>query len=220
MTSIHLDFTLRQGTFTLQMRERSVVRVLALFGPSGCGKTTAIEAIAGLRAPQSGEIHVGDRVLFSSSRSVNLPPQERRVGLVPQDGLLFPHMDVRANVLYGAARGGTLDLDRVADILEIAPLLDRSVASLSGGERQRAAIARALMSGPSLLLLDEPLAAVDEPRRRRIVPALERVRDELGLPMVYVTHDRDEVAALADRVLVLSDGRILAAGPPGETLVG
>lgn len=220
MTSIHLDFTLRQGAFTLQMRERSEVRVLALFGPSGCGKTTAVEAIAGLRTPQLGEIHVGDRALFSSSRSMNLPPQERRVGLVPQDGLLFPHMDVRTNVLYGAGRGGTLDLGRVADILEIALLLDRSVASLSGGERQRVAIARALMSGPSLLLLDEPLAAVDEPRRRRIVPSLERVRDELGLPMVYVTHDRDEVAALADRVLVLGDGRIEAAGPPGDVLVG
>ncbi len=218
MTPLRLDFTLQQGAFTLVLREQAEVRVLALFGPSGCGKTTAIEAIAGLRTPRSGEIRVGDHVLYSSAAGINLPPRQRRIGLVPQDGLLFPHMNVHDNVLYGAARGGTLELARVVDLLEIGPVAGRRVASLSGGERQRVAIARALMSNPAVLLLDEPLAAVDEPRRRRIVPALQRVRDELGLPMVYVTHDRDEVAALADRVIVLDEGRVVGAGPPGDTL--
>ncbi len=218
MTRLAFDFVLTQGTFTLRLHEDADVRVLALFGASGCGKTTALEAIAGLRTPASGDIRVGDRVLFSSAGKVNLPARLRRVGFVPQDGLLFPHMNVRRNVLYGLPRGATLDLSRVLALLEIEALVDRPVAALSGGERQRVAIARALMSNPAVLLLDEPLAGVDEPRRRRIVPALERVRDELRLPMVYVTHDREEVAALADRVVVLDGGAVVRAGTPAEAL--
>ena len=210
---ITLQFELVQDGFTLRLDERVDGRVIAIVGPSGSGKTTVLEAIAGLRTPRTGRIALGDRALFSSADGVDLPARDRRVGYVPQDALLFPHMDVRRNILYGARKKGYGPLfERVADMLEIQPLLDRSVAGLSGGERQRVALARAIMSGPSLLLLDEPLAAVDVPLRRRIVPSLERVRDELQVPMIYVTHDRGEAAGIADWTLALDTGRVVASG--------
>lgn len=215
---IQLDFTLVQGVFTLEIRERLDARVTALFGPSGAGKTTVLDAIAGLRTPRSGRIVLGERTLFSSDEDVNLPPQARHVGYVTQDVALFPHMNVRRNVLYGRRPGQKLALETVTRMLEIAGLLDRPVAQLSGGERQRVAIARALMSAPELLLLDEPLAAVDVDLRRRILPYLERVRDELAVPIVYVTHARDEVLRLADRVVLLEDGVVTAAGDPADVL--
>jgi molybdate transport system ATP-binding protein len=148
-------------------------------------------------------------VLFDANCRVNVPAHRRHVGYVAQDSALFPHMSVRRNVLYGRRAGQKLSLDTVADMLEIAPLLDRAVPQLSGGERQRVALARALMSAPALLLLDEPLAAVDVERRRRILPYLERVRDDLRVPIVYVTHDPAEVRQLADEVVVLEDGRVV-----------
>ncbi len=207
---IALTFDLAQGGFGLSVDLRVDGRVVALVGPSGSGKTTVLEAIAGLRTPRAGRIAIGDRVLFSSADRIDLPARARHVGYVPQDGMLFPHMSVRRNVLYGAPRqrGGVEgpSLDRVLAMLEIAPLIDRPVAGLSGGERQRVAVARALMSAPALLLLDEPLAAVDVPLRRRIVPSLERVRDELQVPMLYVTHDREEADALADWTITLDAG--------------
>ncbi len=213
---IQLDFTLVQGAFTLEIRERLDGRVTALFGPSGAGKTTALDAIAGLRTPRTGTIVLGARTLFSSETRVNVPPQSRHVGYVTQDVALFPHMNVRRNVLYGRRPGQKLALETVTRMLEIDGLLDRPVATLSGGERQRVALARALMSAPELLLLDEPLAAVDVDLRRRILPYLERVRDELGVPIVYVTHARDEVLRLADRVVLLEQGRARASGDPAE----
>lgn len=216
-TRIVLDFALRQGDFRLEMAERVEAQVLALFGPSGSGKTTALESVAGLRRPDRGRIEVGDDTLFAWPQ-VDLPPRERRVGYVPQDCVLFPHMNVRRNILYGAERGNGLDLARVLDILEIEGLLARRVASLSGGERQRVALARALMSSPHLLLLDEPLAAVDLELRRRIVPCLRRIRDELAIPMIYVSHDAAEVRSIADRVAVLDRGSVVAAGNPAEVL--
>jgi molybdate transport system ATP-binding protein len=210
---IVLDFLLHQGAFTLELHERVDAAVTALFGPSGAGKTTVLDAIGGLRRPAAGEIRVGPRCLFSSRDGVDLPPHRRHIGYVPQDVALFPHLDVRHNVLYGRRRDERLSLEGVAQMLEIGALLDRAVPGLSGGERQRVALARALMSSPELLLLDEPLAAVDLALRRRILPYLERVRDELAVPILYVTHDRDEVRRLADHVILLDRGRATAAGP-------
>jgi molybdate transport system ATP-binding protein len=209
---ITLDFSLTQGTFVLDVRETLDGGITALFGPSGSGKTTALDAIAGLRTPRSGSIRVASRVLFDAQASVDLPPHQRHVGYVPQDPALFPHMNVRRNVLYGRRPGQRLELGTVARMLEVRDLLDRRVQELSGGERQRVALARALMSAPDLLLLDEPLAAVDVERRRRILPYLLRVRDELGVPVIYVSHDRVEVDQLADRVLILEAGRVVARG--------
>jgi molybdate transport system ATP-binding protein len=206
---IALAFTLTQGAFTLSVDERLTGRITALFGPSGSGKTTTLDAIAGLRTPTRGSIRIGGRVLFSTDERINVAPYDRHVGYVPQDVALFPHMNVRRNVLYGRRPGQRLELDTVVSMLEIAELLDREVRELSGGERQRVALARALMSSPELLLLDEPLAAVDLERRRRILPYVERVRDELGVPVIYVTHDAEDVRRFADAVVVLEAGRVV-----------
>ena len=215
---ISLDFVLEQGAFMLEMRERLTGRVTALFGPSGSGKTTVLDAIAGLRRPSQGAIAIDSRILFSSTNGVDLPPHERHVGYVTQDVALFPHMNVRRNILYGRRRGHRLALETVTAMLEVGGLLDRGVSMLSGGERQRVALARALMSVPELLLLDEPLAAVDLDLRRRILPDLEKVRDELGVPIVYVTHDREEVRRIADHTIVLDRGTVVRSGHPAKAL--
>jgi molybdate transport system ATP-binding protein len=216
---IALDLVLRQGRFTLEVQTRLDARITALFGASGAGKTTVLDAIAGLRTPSAGSIVVGSRVLFDRTRGVDLPPHHRHIGYVAQDVALFPHMSVRRNVLYGRRDGQRLSLETVVRMLEIAPFLDRQVPQLSGGERQRVALARALMSAPELLLLDEPLAAVDVERRRRILPYLERVRDELMVPIIYVTHDPSEVRQLADHVVILDEGRVVDTGPPETAFV-
>lgn len=215
---IELAFRLAQGGFTLEIDERLDGRITALFGPSGAGKTTVLDAIAGLRQPSAGRIAIGERVVFSHAARVSLPPHERHVGYVTQDVALFPHMNVRRNIEYGRRRGQTLDLAAVTGMLEIGDLVNRGVSMLSGGERQRVALARALMSAPELLLLDEPLAAVDLELRRRILPYLERVRDSLGVPILYVTHDRDELRSLADHVVVLNRGVVARSGPPETVL--
>jgi molybdate transport system ATP-binding protein len=215
---IALDFRLDQGTFVLEMHETLAARVTAIVGHSGAGKTTALDAIAGLRRPSSGTIEVDGRTLFSSQAGIDVPVHHRRVGYLTQDVSLFPHRSVRSNVLYGRRAGQRLSLDAVAGMLEIEPLLDRGVSQLSGGERQRVALARALMSSPGVLLLDEPLAAVDVELRRRIIPYLERVRDELSVPIVYVTHAREEVRALADYVILLERGRVSRSGPASDVL--
>ena len=198
MIDVSLDITLTQGAFTLQLREQATVEVLGVFGPSGAGKTSLLEAIAGIRTPDRGEIRIGDRVLYSSEQRIDLRPQDRRIGYVPQDALLFPHLSVRANITYGATHA---DLGPLAGILDLQPLLDRRVTKLSGGEKQRVAIARALMTRPSVLLLDEPLAGVDRERRDVILPYILKIRRDLHVPLIYVTHDEGELKAIADRVL-------------------
>ena len=209
MIALTLDVTLRQQSFVLEVHESMSVEVLGLFGPSGSGKTTLLESIAGIRTPDAGEIRVADRVLFSSAQRINVPPQDRRIGYVPQDALLFPNMSVKGNIRYGrGARDDQQTFDSLVEILELQPLLERGVDRLSGGEKQRVAIARALMTRPSILLLDEPLAGVDRERRDVILPYILRIRKELHVPLIYVTHDSDEMLAIADRVLTLDAGRV------------
>ena len=221
MIALTIDVTLRQQAFELHVRETSAVEVLGVFGPSGSGKTSLLEAIAGIRTPDAGEVRVGDRVLFSSASRINLPARERHSGYVPQDALLFPNLDVAGNIDYGVrhsrrALAGLPQLrSTLIDILDLGPLLARRVQKLSGGEKQRVAIARALMTQPAVLLLDEPLAGVDRARRDRILPYVLRIRRDLHVPLVYVTHDEAELNAIADRVLHLEGGRVVgsAAAP-------
>jgi molybdate transport system ATP-binding protein len=197
-------------------------RITAIFGPSGSGKTTLLDAVAGLRRIADGEITIDGRTLFSSARGINLSPQQRGIGYVPQESALFPHLSVRKNILFGAERAGyatkTIETDHVLNILEIGHLLDRPVTNISGGEAQRVALARAILSQPELLLLDEPLAALDIGLKEKILPYLGRVRDEFQIPMIYVTHSLTEVLTLADWVLMIREGRLITQGVPREAL--
>jgi molybdate transport system ATP-binding protein len=208
--ALTIDVTLRQQAFTLEVHETASVEVLGLFGPSGSGKTSLLEAIAGIRRPDEGEIRVNDRVLFSSAGRIDLPARERHIGYVPQDALLFPHLSVEQNIRYGARRDAGADPFRsLVGMLELDALLPRRVTHLSGGEKQRVAIARALMTRPTVLLLDEPLAAVDRARRDLILPYVLRIRRDLHVPLIYVTHDAGELQAIADRVLFMENGRVV-----------
>lgn len=207
--------------FTLDAAFQAPAGLTALFGRSGSGKTTIVNAVAGLLRPQSGRVTVQDTVLADSDRGIFLPPHRRGIGYVFQDARLFPHLTVRQNLLYGhwfTARGRPSDLPRVVEMLGIGPLLTRRPAALSGGERQRVAIGRALLSHPRLLLMDEPLAALDQPRKDEILPYLERLRDQAGLPILYVSHSTAEVARLATTVVLLDRGRVTAAGPVAALL--
>lgn len=221
MSALQCEVRLTQGRFTLDVSLTSGARVIGLAGPSGSGKTTLLELLAGLRRPEQGQIVVAGAVLLDSAQGVDVPTHRRRVGYVPQDGALFPHMTVQANVLYGAASmpdagapehpQAGLTLAAVAEALDIAALLPRAVTDLSGGERQRVALARALMARPRLLLLDEPLSGVDRARKLAILPYLRTLRDRWNVPMVYVSHDADELAMLADEVHTLREGRLTDA---------
>ncbi|MGH7436623.1 MAG: molybdenum ABC transporter ATP-binding protein, partial [Polyangiaceae bacterium] len=197
--------------------------ITALFGPSGSGKTTCLRALAGLERT-TGSLRVGDETWQDDARGVYTPAHERAVGYVFQDSGLFAHLSVRANVEYGRKRrarrsaGPLLDVPGVVRLLGIGPLMERSPAHLSGGERQRVALARALVAGPRLLLMDEPLASLDAARKAEVLPYLERVRDELAIPAIYVSHSIDEVARLAGHVVLLDAGRVVASGAAGETL--
>lgn len=173
----------------------------ALFGPSGAGKTSVLNMIAGLLRPDAGRVAVGGEVLFHSAGGVDLPVQARRAGYVFQDGRLFPHLRVRDNLAYGMQAEGLMGLDEAADFLGIAHLLDRWPRSLSGGEAQRVAIGRALLRNPRFLLMDEPLSGLDRARREDVMRVIERLRDEVGLPILYVSHDRAEVERLAGTII-------------------
>ncbi|MCA0393317.1 MAG: ATP-binding cassette domain-containing protein [Proteobacteria bacterium] len=205
---LDIDILLRRGQFERQVRIVEDARVLALTGASGAGKTTVLNAIAGLVRPVSGRIAIDGRILFDSAARIDLATHRRRIGYVFQDARLFPHRDVRANLLYGRhgqrGDGRAFALDAVVDLLGIGHLLQRHPGNLSGGEAQRVAIGRALLSQPAILLFDEPLSALDQARREELIPYLQRVRDEIALPMVYVSHTEDDVRRLAHVVHALA----------------
>ncbi len=212
--SIEVEAYLPRDGFTLDVAFRTQARVAGLFGPSGSGKTTLLHVIAGLVQPQRGRVAIDGRVLLDTAARVRLPVHRRRVGYVFQDSRLFPHLSVRRNLLYGrwfaprATRYGTLD--EIVALLGIGHLLERRPGTLSGGERQRVAIGRALLASPRLLLMDEPLASLDEARKAEILPYLERLRDETATPIVYVSHSRDEVERLTREIVHLVNGRVVA----------
>ncbi len=218
---IEVDVRRRLERFTLDVRFACAeTGVVALFGRSGAGKTTVVNMLAGLERPDSGRIAVAGRTLFDSARGIDVAPERRRLGYVFQDGRLFPHLSVRGNLRYGI-RGRNdaerrIGFDQVVGLLGLEGLLDRRPHRLSGGECQRVAIGRALLASPRLLLMDEPLASLDAPRKDEILSFIERLRDELAIPIVYVSHIMDEVIRLADEMVVLSDGRVAAVGPVEE----
>jgi molybdate transport system ATP-binding protein len=191
--------------------------VTALFGPSGSGKTTILSILAGLRRPEAGRVALGGRVLQDSAAGLWLPPEARRIGYVFQDQLLFPHLSVRGNLLYGWRRrpagARSVGFDRAVQVLELEALLERLPHTLSGGQRQRVALARALLYGPELLLLDEPLASLDAALKQRVLEYVEGVLREWHIPTLYVTHDAAEVSRLAEWVVRLDGGRVTAVGP-------
>ena len=206
--------------FALELDAELTGQVTAIFGASGAGKTSVLDLISGLRRAQSARIELDGQVLTDTAHGVFVPARQRGIGYVPQDGALFPHMSVRHNLLYGAPRhtvsAGKFQFNHVVEVLEISGLVDRHPRSLSGGEKQRVALARALLSSPRLLLLDEPLAGLDQPLKLKIMPYLQRARDEFCVPMVYVTHNANEVMALGDEVLVIEQGKQIRHGAPRD----
>jgi molybdate transport system ATP-binding protein len=220
--TLAIDIRHRLGTFLLDARFETGDGLIALFGRSGSGKTSIINIIAGLVRPEHGRVAVGDVVLVDMARGIFVPRHRRRIGYVFQEGRLFPHLTVRQNLMYGRwfapqAEAGD-DLDRVADLLGIGNLLQRRPGRLSGGEKQRVAIGRALLSHPRLLLMDEPLASLDEARKAEILPYIERLRDQSRIPIIYVSHSIAEVARLASNVVLLSEGKVAAVGPTSEIM--
>ena len=214
--TLSVDIDKKIGSMSLSARFTSSGGVTALFGRSGAGKTTLVNLIAGLIRPDRGTIRLDDTVLVDTSRRIAVPPHKRAIGYVFQEGRLFPHMSVRSNLSYGRRFSSTRDrwgsLDELVALLDIGALLDRRPADLSGGEKQRVAIGRALMASPRLLLMDEPLASLDAGLKGEILPYIERLRDEMNLPIVYVSHAVEEVARLADTLVLLGDGKVIAAG--------
>lgn len=212
----------RFSGFALDTAFSAPAGVTALFGRSGSGKTTLVNALAGLLRPDAGRIALDDAVLFDSDAGLWVPPHRRRIGYVFQDARLFPHMTVRQNLAYGrrfAPRGlAGPGFDRIVDLLGIGDLLERRPGALSGGEKQRVALGRAILSNPRVLLMDEPLAALDASRKAEILTYLERLRDETGLPILYVSHSVAEVARLATTIVLLDKGRVQAAGPAEQIL--
>lgn len=200
--------------FTLDVTLELTGAVTGVFGASGAGKTSLLDLIAGLRRPRAGRVALDDTT-FDDGRK-HLPPRRRRIGYVPQENALFPHYTVLRNVRYGMTRPDDEYERHILDVLEIAHLIERGVLSLSGGEQKRVALARALLSSPQLLLLDEPLAGVDHPLRDRVATHLERIRDELHIPMLYVTHDPTELMRLADETVVLERGQVVRMGRTSE----
>jgi molybdate transport system ATP-binding protein len=210
------------GGFELDLAFQTGHTVTSLFGPSGSGKTSVLSTIAGFLRPDSGKVQLADQTLLDTGRRVFVPPERRKVGMVFQDHLLFPHLTVEANLRYGArrrrGRPRSIEMARVLEVLEIGGLLKRYPGNLSGGERQRVALGRTLLSGPELLLMDEPLASLDAALKARVLAYLDRVVAEWRIPTLFVTHAQAEVRRLADWVVVIEQGRLVTCGTPDDAL--
>ena len=214
MLAIQLEH--RLAHFSLDVEVECPYPVTAVFGPSGAGKTSLLNMVAGLLRPDAGEIRIDGEVLFSSSAGIDLAPERRRIGYVFQDDLLFPHLTVQGNLRYGyellSPSQRRFDPERIVELLEIGPLLERRPRFLSGGERQRVALGRALLRSPRLLLMDEPLASLDQGLKSRIIPYLRHIRTDLGIPILYVSHSVAEILELTGQVIVLDRGKVVAHG--------
>lgn len=221
MTVLNVRIKRRVDAFALEIDFEAGNGVTGIIGPSGSGKSMTLQTIAGLAAPDEGHIILDGEVFADAARGVSLAPEHRHIGYVFQDPCLFPHMTVAQNLDYGAKRravGGVVSRDEVIELLGLAPLLDRRPHRLSGGEAQRVAIGRALLSAPRLFLMDEPLSSLDIRRRREIMPFIEALHRRFDLPIVYVSHNIDEIVRLADRVVVVHGGKVAASGDVAEVL--
>lgn len=208
--------SLKLSDFKLNIDAEVTASALGITGPSGSGKTSLLEIISGLRKLENGRISVDERTFVDTEKKIFVPPYQRAVGYVPQDLALFPHKNVLQNLLYGHSeaalvRAPSFTLDRIMNLLEIDHLIQREIRNLSGGEKQRVAVGRALLSGPELLLLDEPLSSLDQPLKERILPYFRRIKEELKVPMIYVSHDMAEVRELCDVVWRLERGRLITS---------
>ena len=218
MPTFDLSMTVEQGSFRLELAVASDARVLALYGPSGSGKTSVLEVVAGLRRPRRGHVSIGGRVLFDASAGIDLPAQKRRVGYVPQDALLFPHLNVDDNIFYGAPGRTAPRVEPLLQRFGLEPLRRRSVAALSGGERQRVALLRALAADPRVLLLDEPVSALDDNMKGRVLDFLVELRDAWDVASIYVTHAADEAMTVAEEAVRIENGQVVAHGPAASVL--
>ncbi|MYC74228.1 molybdenum ABC transporter ATP-binding protein [Candidatus Poribacteria bacterium] len=213
---IRLDFRKSLGSFTLEVDCTLEAKVSAFLGVSGSGKSTLLNCVSGTLMPDEGEIAFGDEILYASASKINLPPEKRQFGYVFQEGYLFPHLTVAQNIRYG--QPNPRKSSPAIDVLEIAELLQRYPKELSGGERQRVAVARALAMEPRMLLMDEPLAALDDALKDRIIPYLRHIKEAFEIPILYVTHTFSEAMALADEAFLLADGVVVASGEPHRLL--
>lgn len=206
-TVIEIDIGFSLGQFHLEARYQTDQQVLGLFGVSGSGKSSILHSVAGIVTPQKGRIHIQEQCFFDANKNINQSIQQRRVGLVFQDAQLFPHFSVKKNLLFGfrhiSASQRHFQLDQVVELLKLAHLLERMPIKLSGGEKQRVALGRALLYSPNILLLDEPLSALDTAHKQEIIPFFQQIRDQTNIPMLYVSHDINEIKQLTDEVWCL-----------------
>lgn len=217
---LQIDIIKTQGTFTLQASAAVEGQRTGIFGQSGCGKSTLVHLVSGLLQPDRGEIILEGETLFSSTKNISLPPEQRRIAIVFQQAMLFPHLGVKANLMYGYKRCSAvnrrIDPQAIIDVLQLEPLLKRGVNRLSGGEKQRVALGRAVLSNPRLLLMDEPLSALDDALRFQIIPYLKSVSAEFGIPYLFISHSVLEMQLMTDRILVMKEGKITEETTPDQ----